>query len=352
VKQRASKCAQALKKGGYAALLISDPLNVAYLTGFGSGEGYLLLTSDSTLVYFTSFLYKEAAGRAYNWKLCVSNHRNIFTLIAQEIKKRKLHRVAFEAKHLPFLEYKTIRRECPSGTELIPLADFVARLRMIKSAQEIGYIKKSTAISREAFDFIGEVFSDTMSEKDLSIEIERFLRLKGDNQIAFSPIIAAGRNSSCPHHVPGEEVIGRRCFLIDLGSKYCGYCADLTRIFFNGKISPLFKRAYDVIRKARDVSIAKVRDGIAACDVDRAARDCIEKQGWGRLFGHGLGHGVGLAVHEPPFLNPHNKETLQEGMVITIEPAVYFPHRFGMRLEDMVLVRRQKGEVLCGSADR
>ena len=216
---------------------------------------------------------------------------------------------------------------------------------MYKSLSEIASLRKSASISKQAFEFAGEIYEAAMTEKDLGIEVERFLRLKGDNQLAFSPIVACGANSAFPHHQPGHDKIGRKSFLIDLGSKYCGYCADLTRVYFEGKMSLLFRKIYDVVRKAQELGIRKIRDGASAFEVDKAARSYIEKCGWGKYFGHGLGHGVGLAVHEPPFLSSKSREILKENMVVTVEPAVYLPGKFGVRVEDMVLVRHRKGEV-------
>ncbi len=347
VKKRINACVKLLKASSWDALLVSDPVNVAYLAGFNSPGGYLLITKSADLLYFTNFLYIQAASKISLWKPVITNGRNIFTLIAEWADKVNLNRIGFEAKHLPFLEYETVREKCAlKGISLSPTRDFIAKLRMLKSSQEIALIKKSVSISKEAFEFVKEIRGGGMTEKDLGIEIERFLRLKGDNQLAFNPIVAAGANSSFPHHEPGDNKIGNKCVLIDLGSKYCGYCADLTRVYFEGKISTLFKKIYDIVRKAQELSIRKIRDGVAAAAVDKTAREYIDKRGWGKYFGHGLGHGVGLAVHEPPFLNSKTQEILQEGTVITVEPAIYLPNKFGVRIEDMVVVRRKKGEML------
>ena len=191
-----------------------------------------------------------------------------------------------------------------------------------------------------------------MTEKDLSIEIEKFLRIKGDNDIAFNSIVASGKNTIFPHHYPTDEPIGKNHCLIDLGSKYKGYCADLTRLIFYSKMSTIFKKVYNIIKKAQDLSIQKIKDGITAGEIDKIARDYITKQGFGKYFIHGLGHGIGLSVHEPPYLQPNNKQVLKEGMVITIEPAIYFKNTFGVRLEDMVLVQQKKGEILSEYGNR
>ncbi len=184
-----------------------------------------------------------------------------------------------------------------------------------------------------------------MTEKDLSIEAERFLRLKSDNKTAFPVIVASGKNTAFAHHRPKETRIDK-FFLIDLGARHYGYCADLTRVFVWGKMPSRFQKAYAAIKKAKDAAISKIKEGVKACEVDKAARDVIEKNGFGKYFLHGLGHGVGLRVHEPPYLKPDCDEILKEGMVITIEPGIYYKDHFGIRTEDMVVVKSGKGELI------
>ena len=354
MKKRISNCTSKLKKLNLDAILIVNPVNIAYLTGFSANDGYLLLDQDGRLVYFTNFLYKEAAKKVGGWELVVSSDRhNIFTLIAEKIKKLNLSTLGFEAKKLPFLEYKTINGYLSAAAiDFIETKDLVEEVRMIKDKQEISYIKKSIQISKQAFEFAKEIFDPAMSEKDLSIEIERFLRLKGDGRIAFPSIVASGKNTVFPHHKPGDKKLGTETFLIDLGSKYYGYCADLTRMFFWGKMPLLLRKIYDTVRKAQSESIKKIRDGIKASQIDKTAREIIDKKGWSKYFGHGLGHGVGLCVHEPPMIGPNCNQILKEGMVVTIEPAIYFKNKFGVRLEEMILVKKKKGEVISGNFHR
>jgi len=310
-----------------------------------------LITADEQLFYFTNFLYKEAAKKIKNCKLIINDiSGNLFTLIAAQVKRLKAKKVAFEAKNLPFLEYKTLKELLSKDKiELCQTIDLIAHMRMVKTQNELLLIKKSIQISKEAFEFVREVFDERMSERDLTIEIERFLRIKGDNKTAFETIVASGQNTVFPHHNCSEQRMDKGFFLIDLGSKYYGYCADLTRVFFEGKIPPLFRKIYDTVKKAQSESIKKIREGITAEEVDHAARKIIDKKGWAKYFGHGVGHGIGLSVHEPPLLRPNNETILKEGMVLTIEPAIYFKNRFGARIEDMVLVKQNGCEVLSGN---
>ena len=352
--KRIKDCAKLLRARNYNSILVSNPANISYLTGFKEGGGYLLVTANEELIYFTNFLYMEAAKKIKVWKLIINDSgKDVFGLIVKEVKKLRHKKLAFEAKYLSMREYKPLKRFfLKEAIELLPTQDLIEEIRMVKDKSEISLIKKSIQITKQAIDFADEIFAPQMSETTLSIEIERFLRLKGDNQVAFPSIVASGKNTAFPHHSPTDETIGKRIFLIDLGSKYYGYCADLTRVFFNGKISTLFKKIYDTVRIAQAESIKKIKDGAKAGNIDKAARGVIEEKGWGKYFGHGVGHGIGLCVHELPVLKPGSQTILKEGMVVTIEPAVYFKDKFGIRIEDMVLVKRKRGEVLSGDINR
>ena len=354
MKQHIIHCSKLINKDNLSALLISDPSNIAYLTGFKQNDGYLLITDDRKLYFFTNFLYDYSARDKFDWTVITSNYKkNIFNLIADVSKKLGFKRIGFETKNLSYLEYKILNSLLDEeNIKLLPTTDLIEKIRLFKNPKEISLIKKSVQIAHQTFDYIKEIADGKMSEKNLSIEIEKFLRLKGDNEIAFNTIVAAGKNTAFPHHLPSNDRLKKNIFLIDLGAKCYGYCSDLTRVFFWDKMPLLFQKIYDIIRIAQDLSIKKIRDGIPAATVDKTARQYIEKKGWGKYFGHGLGHGIGYCVHEPPNLSPNSKEILKEGMVITIEPAIYLNKRFGVRIEDMVLVKSTKGELLSGSIDR
>lgn len=255
---------------------------------------------------------------------------------------------------MPFMEYKMFKQEFTSrNVNFIKTNDLIEKIRTIKTPKELQLIKKSIGITQEALSFAQEIVDERFSEKQLQIEIEKFLRIKGDNAIAFSPVVAFGKNSSLPHHEPTLTRLGtNKFFLIDLGAKYKGYCADLTRVFFLGKMPAYLKKLYDIVKRAQEAGIRKIRAGVKACEVDRTARNIINKKGLSKFFGHGLGHGVGLCVHERPYLNSLNEEILKENMVVTVEPALYLPGKFGVRLETMVVVKSHKGEVIDDHLNR
>jgi Xaa-Pro aminopeptidase len=346
MKERIERCIAKISLENLDGLLISSSINITYLTGFREAEGYLLVSRNAQPVYFTNFLYKYEAKKLNNCEVRISTG-DIFKLIAETTQKLALKKIGFEAKNLPFLEYRKIKDFLSKyNIDFLKTIDIIESLRKIKTPQEIACIRKSIAITLQALQFTQEIASEKFTEKGLSIEIEKFLRLKGDNQIAFPIIVASGKNSAFAHHICSQAKLNHKFFLIDLGAKYYGYCADLTRVFFWGKMPFLFRKIYDIVLKAKDLGIKSIKDGVAAKKVDLAAREYIEKSGFAKYFGHGLGHGVGLAVHEAPFINSKNEEILKEGMVITVEPAIYLNGKFGVRLEDMVLVKSNKGEIL------
>jgi len=350
MKSRIEKCVVRLKALSLDGVVLSNPVNISYLSGFREADGYLLLSREGELTYFTNFIYEYEAKDLDLWKVVVARG-NIFKELSDTIKDLHLRRVGFEAKNIPYLEYSKIKQYLiAGGIELCETIDLLEKIRVIKEPGEISLIKKAASISEEAFNFIVEIRDRTMTEKQLNLEIEKFLRIRGSNSIAFPVVVASGANSALPHHVAREgKRLSENFFLIDLGAKYYEYCADLTRVFTWGKITPFFKRIYDIVRKAQDLSIKKIKDGVKVKEVDNAARSFIEEKGYGQFFGHGTGHGVGLEVHEIPFVGPRSEEILREGMVITIEPAIYLKGKFGIRIEDMVLVGKNKGEVLSGN---
>ncbi|MCD6228767.1 MAG: aminopeptidase P family protein [Candidatus Omnitrophica bacterium] len=348
-RKRIKDCLKSIERAGLDALLVSNPYNIKYLTGFREANGYLLI-SPKGVVYFTNFIYAQEAKKITLWKIEVVDY-NLFETIVKKIYALKINNLGFESKHLPFLEYKEFKKNLNMrGINFIKTIDLIENLRAVKTQEEIALIKKAVDITLEGFKFAKELIDPAITERKLALEVERFLRIKGDNEVAFSPVVGFGKNSAFPHHLPDYEILGgKRMFLIDLGAKYCGYCADLTRVFFLDKMPLSLKKIYDIVRGAKDLVLKKIRPGLKGKEIDRIARQFIEKKGKGKNFGHGLGHGVGLCVHEKPFLNPHSEEIVRENMVLTIEPAIYLTNRVGVRLESMVVVTSVGAEVLDGT---
>ncbi|OPX29380.1 MAG: hypothetical protein B1H08_03920 [Candidatus Omnitrophica bacterium 4484_171] len=341
-----------IEKEGLDALLLSNPVNISYLTGFRPAEGYLLINSKR-LVYFTNFIYAQEARKLRMWKVNISRS-NIFANIVKETIALHIKNIGFEEKNISYLEYKKIKEMfLKEHIKFLPSYGIIEKMRSVKKKDEIALIKKAVDITSSGIEFIKEIMNPNMTEKYLQTETERFLKLKGDDTLAFPPVVAFGKNTSIVHHIPSQKKLSNnKIILIDLGARYYGYCADLTRTVFLDKMPLSIKRIYGIVQRSAELAIKKIREGVKINEVDKAARDFIDKKGFGKYFGHGLGHGVGMSVHEEPYLNPFNSNILKKGMVVTIEPAIYLPSKFGIRIENMILVKTNRAEVLSGDIYR
>lgn len=335
-----------LKKENLDGVLISDPANVSYLSGFRGGDSYILLTGKKDF-FITDFRYLEQAkSETDGFVLETADGISHFDLIAGLIQKNKLGKVGFEAKRISYGEVSKIRDRLKKA-EFLPTYDLVESFRVIKTRAEIKLIKKAIQIDLSAFKQIADKVKAGNKERDLASMMEYQMRLNGAASASFETIVLSGRNSSLPHGRPSEKSIkSNELVLIDAGANFNGYNSDLTRIFFLGRIQPILKKIYCVVKTAQEKAIKAIKPGIMAARVDAIARGHIKKYGWDKFFGHGLGHGVGRKVHEAPSISTRSKYILKPGMVFTVEPAVYIPGVGGVRIEDMVLVTQKGVEVL------
>jgi len=348
-KARLKESIRLIRQKNLDALLLTSTSDIFYLSGFNADSGRLIVTASGEALFFTNLLYKDAAAADSEWKV-FAEKRPQSLQIADALKKHRVTTLGFDPNAVTVSEHKSFNEKLNSAKiRLIEAKNLLGGLRSVKSPLELKAIRNALSITMEAAEYAREVATDTSSEQSLAIEIDRFMRLKGDNTLAFPTIVAGGKNSAFPHHTPSSQPIGNQALLTDLGAKSHGYCADLTRVSFSGKMPQLFSRVYDIVKKAQELAIKKVKPGVKCSEVDKAAREFIEKSGYGKYFTHGIGHGVGIEVHEAPFLNATSQETLREGMVVTVEPGIYLNGRFGIRIEDMVLVRQNKGELLGGN---
>ena len=262
---RVKRCLAAVNKNRVDALLFSRSTDIKYLTGQDLESGYLVLTCSGSMLYFTNPLYADAAARFKGWKV-FSRRSSDADIFSEVLADQKISSLGVAASSLSHHEYKDllekISRRSIRYTEIVnPLVD----IRMIKEPAEIKAIRQAVGITTQALDYAREVLSDTATEKSLAIEIDRFLRLKGDNATAFSTIVAAGPNSAFPHHTPTAQIIGKNPFITDLGARCYGYCADLTRISFSGKMPALFVKIYDIVKRLRSWAFARSAGSMQGC---------------------------------------------------------------------------------------
>ncbi|MEW6170101.1 MAG: aminopeptidase P family protein [Candidatus Omnitrophota bacterium] len=337
---------------GLDGLLISKEVNVNYLSNFKSDDSYLLFDKKEAL-FLTDFRnYQEAKKYVKNLNV-VQITDSFFQTVAQLLKKRKIKKLGFEAKGMDFATYVQLRKRLGKTPKLVATYDIVEDMRQIKTKEEIALIRKAVNITLEAFRFAKRILKPNLTENNFISKIERFVRDKGAEGFSFAPIAASGKNSSYPHAKSSNKKIGNNTSVtLDLGVSYRGYKTDLTRVFFLGRIPTELLNIYNIVCTCQRQSIAKIKLGICAAQIDKEARTLIAEKGFGRFFKHSTGHGIGLEVHEKPFISKRSIQTIAAGMVFTIEPAIYLPNRFGVRIEDMVLVKDNGCEVLSGALDK
>lgn len=335
-----------LKKENLDAVLISNPANVSYLSNFTGDESYLLITHKKDF-FITDSRYEEQAKKEANgFQIFVVGETNHFDLIAGLIEKNKLKKTGFEAKHITYGEVSKIRDRL-KAVEFVPTYGLTEDMRVIKTQAEISLIKKAIRINILSLESVAKQIKPGEKEKDLAALLEYQMRKQGADKPAFETIVLSGKRASMPHGRPSGSLIrNNQSVLVDSGACFKGYNSDLTRAFFLGKIPSVIKKIYHIVSTAQETAIKAVKPGIEAKRIDSAARDYIKTKGFGRYFGHSLGHGVGREVHEAPSVSSKSKDILKPGMVFTIEPAIYLSGAGGVRLEEMVLVTNNGCEVI------
>ncbi|MDD5130687.1 MAG: aminopeptidase P family protein [Candidatus Omnitrophica bacterium] len=340
----------ALKQRGLDALLVSLPANISYLIESLSRDAYLLVSGKEN-IYFTDSRYTEEAGIFLkdNAKLKISNGF-VFKGIAEAALNLGLKKVGFEERYLPFAEFAKIKEYAGEKFSLIPTHSIVEDRRQLKDTQEVLNLKKAARITFLALEHIKQFLVPGVKEVEIVAELERFIRYQGGRGSAFDIIVASGPNSSQPHHLSGQRRLkDNEPVLIDLGVDYQGYKSDLTRVLFLGKINFLVRKVYDIVLKAQELAIKRIRPGAEIAEIDRVAREFIIAAGYGDCFTHNLGHGFGLEVHEAPHISGREASAVKPGMTFTVEPGIYLPGKFGIRIEDMVLITTKGCEVISGA---
>ena len=323
-------------------LLVTDAVNVRYLLGFQSSNCAVLVEPDGTTTLYTDFRYLEAA-RAIDGVEVVQTRRDVASTLSELLAGR---RVGFEASRISYSHWQTIG---DGGAELVATRGLVEALRLVKDDGEIEAIRRACAISDALYAALaGERFVGR-TEKDIAWWIERTFRELGADGLSFEPIVASGLNGASPHAHPGEAVIPEGTLLtIDMGCVVDGYCSDCTRTFATGEISDQLAEIYGLVARAQLDGLEAVRAGETGTDVDAASRAAIADAGMADHYGHGLGHGVGIEIHEAPVLRPESTDVLGERNVVTVEPGLYLPGVGGCRIEDLVVVTRAGPEILTG----
>jgi Xaa-Pro aminopeptidase len=332
------------------AILISYLPNIRYLCGFTGSAGFLLVSKDEK-TFFTDSRYKRQAREEVNGAKVIIARGAVITAVADWIagcgRRSRKFTLGIEAEHLTVAERKRLVDLLPSGTRLRNAPPLVEKARMVKDGDELQRIRAAVQLGATLFDRALEVIKPGVKEVEVAAEMEYQARRAGAEGMSFPTIIASGARSALPHGRASEHSIVPGGFVVcDFGVILAGYCSDQTRTVWVGLELDKARSAYYAVKAAQEAAIAAVRPGITAGDVDSAARKVLAKAGFGRYFTHSTGHGVGLEIHEPPRVAAAQTEVLKPGMVITIEPGIYFPGEWGIRIEDMVAVTDSGCEVL------
>lgn len=326
-------------------IFISQPENRRYLSGFEGSAGFLFITPKDKILA-TDFRYTtQAKSQASDYKLLTISG-DMGQWFPRLIGELGIKRLGFESEHIAFAQHQRlcdILNKGKSGLKLIPVDGVVESLRALKEPEEIELITKAAEIADAAMNYIRGKLRVGMTELEAAWEIEKFMREAGSQSVPFDLIVASGPNAARPHAHPSARAIGEsEPILIDIGARVEGYGSDLSRTFCLGAPDETFKKVYDTVLGAQNAAIAIIKEGMSGGDADQIARTVIEAGGYGEKFGHGLGHGVGLASHESPRLGPNSTDRLSDNMVFTIEPGIYIEGWGGVRIEDMVVMEGGK----------
>jgi len=321
-----------------APLLVSSGTNVRYLTGLESSNAYLLVEPERVRL-LTDFRYIERAS-AVEGVEAVRVARDVIG----ELPSLASGRLGFEAGDLSYADWARLR---DGGLELEPTHDVVERLRVAKDDDEIAAIRRACEVSDRAFEALGQERFVGRSERELSWRMQELLHEHGGEGLSFDTLVAAGPSGSSPHSELSDEPISAGTLVIvDAGCTIDGYCSDCTRTFATGELPDELRRIYDVCLEAQLAAVEGIRAGMTGREADAIARDPIAAAGYGERFGHGLGHGVGLQVHEAPALRPESEDVLEPGQVFSVEPGIYLSGVAGVRIEDLVVLREDGPERL------
>lgn len=344
---RRDKLRRQIKKQGLDALLVTNFINVTYLTGFTGDDSYLLVLGEGEVVIsdprYTTQLEEECPGMEASIR---PPGVGMIERIGQVAARAKVTKLGVEASSMTVGTRDEIAAALPK-TELVSTTNLVEDLRLIKDKDEIAEIRRAVWFAERAFGILKASLRPERTEKEVADELENNIRLFGGKGCSFPSIVAVGARAALPHARPTAQKIGADDFvLVDWGANGGQYMSDLTRVLVTGKIPPKLERIYRVVLSAQEQAIAAIAPGKTCHEIDEVARTIIAKAGFAKNFGHGLGHGIGLEIHEGPRLAAGQHRKLEPGMVVTVEPGIYLPGWGGVRIEDDILVTKSGYEVL------
>lgn len=326
------------------AILLTNEVNIGYFCGFFNSEGYLLITVNRTIL-FVDFRYFEAAQKLS--KCCeVICFNKLMDNLSSVLKSCNINNLYFEISNISLARYSFFKTNlekhsiCCINSDLIDKK--ISEIRIIKDKTEIEKIAEAQRITEKSYLEVLNFLKPGVTERKISLELEHLIKLNGGADVSFDLITITGKKTSLPHGVPSDDVVCEGDFFtFDIGSIYDGYHSDTTRTVAVKNASEEMQHVYNIVLRAQKAALNALKEGVKCSDIDKIARDIIKNEGFGEYFGHATGHGVGLEIHEAPTVSMNGDIILREGMVITDEPGIYLPNKFGVRIEDMVCVTKQ-----------
>ncbi|MGO8748856.1 MAG: M24 family metallopeptidase [Thermoguttaceae bacterium] len=345
--ERRDKLRRLIRKSAVDSLLVTDFTNVTYLTGFTGDDSFLLIHRDGAILIsdgrYVTQLQEECPGLDLHIR---ATGTTIAKAAIQVAESSGVGRLGIEADSMA-VSLRDQLAERLAASQIVSTTGFVEALRQVKDKEEIAQVRRAIWYAEKAFEVLRATLRPEKTEKQVADELEMQMRMFGAKCASFPSIVAAGPRAALPHAQPGQCPIGQSdLLLVDWGADGGLYQSDLTRVLVTGRISPKLERIYRVVLQAQTQAIAAVRPGVRGEEIDGIARGVIGEAGFGKYFDHGLGHGLGLAVHEGPRLRPSSEVVLEPGMIVTVEPGIYLPGWGGVRIEDDLLVTRTGHEIL------
>lgn len=347
MEERVRRLREEMSREGVEALLVLGRANCRYLSGFSGSAGWGLLTPEGAYL-LTDARYREQAERecAPHWEVREVKWKRASEMLLEILREEGISVLHGEGEHLSHESWIRLEKAL-EGVELRSARGVVEKLRMIKDEEEVRKIRKATEIAERALSATLPLLREGIAEREVAAELDYRMRREGAEAPAFETIVAFGSRTSLPHARSGEARLSRGdLVLIDFGARWEGYHSDLTRTFFFGRSGEEQRRVYRAVLRAQKAALEGARAGVPAKEVDGRAREVLAEEGLGERFGHGLGHGVGLEIHEAPRLGEEEESPLEAGMVVTFEPGVYMPGWGGVRIEDLAVVVEEGVEVL------
>ena len=322
------------------AVLIKNPYNLRYYSGYTGGNGYLLIAREKVYLITDLRYFEQVTIECPDIIVLDAGQLSYAKGLGEALQKEGIQILGFEEDSITYQEYTDICAVC-DGMNLMPKSEWIVSQRQIKTQEEIEKIGKAEAIAGAAFSHILASLKAGITEKEIAFELECHMKKQGAEALSFDMIIASGTHSSMPHaRVTQKPVEAGEFIIMDFGCIYEGYCSDMTRTVAIGKISNEMQDVYNIVLEAQLTAMETIKPGMICSEIDAIARDIIKKYGYGEYFGHGLGHGVGLDIHESPRFSLKCDTVLVPNMVLTVEPGIYLPGKFGVRIEDLIVVTK------------